>query len=269
MRLAPAFAGSFYPDDRAAVRGYLETAAREVSVRQPAPWGLLVPHAGYFYSGDTAARAYHRAAAARPRTILVFGPSHRRFVEGIAVFDVEGYETPVGPISSDAELVEALLRALDPVDASEGFAEHSVEVQLPFVRATWPDARVVCACAGQPDRDAVDALADVLRPRLRTGELLLVASSDLSHHHSRTEATRLDGEFRRLLESGDAPAMVTALQEDRVEACGIAPLLVLMELASRSGDRIETVHATDSAAACGETESVVGYLSAVVGSVLS
>ncbi len=269
MRLAPGFAGTFYPTHAEEIEVLIEDAIAAVEAREPAPWGLLVPHAGYVYSGIPAARAYARARAADPDTVVVLGPSHRVWIEGAAVLEAEAFETPYGALLTDADLgrriAETLTAAVPGAGGVPAFCEHSLEVQLPFVRRLWPRARAVLVAFGPGDLVLAEALAAFLDHHLEDENLLLVASSDLSHEHAQPEAQILDARFEELFVRADPAATLRAIAEGITEACGVGPVLTLQTLARRRGCRPEVVDRRDSSHAFGQTDRVVGYLSAVVG----
>lgn len=263
MRLATAFDGQFYPGEREEliewVDGFLAAA--------PAPpgdlLGAVVPHAGYIYSGRAAGRAIGIMAQDPPDAVVVLGPSHRTYFEGLRVLDIEGYETPLGPLPADPTLAEELAAGLAAGSLSEGFAEHSVEVQLPLLARALPGVPVVQVVFGQVSGEEIHRFVEVLLRLRETRRLLVVASSDLSHFHSREEALRLDGRFWELLADGDPQRLAEAVDRGETEACGLAPVLTLMELSQRLGARFELVEQCDSSQASGEDQRVVGYLSAV------
>lgn len=264
MRLATAFDGQFYPsraEELAATADACLAGGVQVSGRV---LGLVVPHAGYVYSGATAGTAIALLAQDPPEAVVVLGPSHRVYFEGIRVFDLEGYETPLGPIPGDPDLARAIARGLGGDALVQGFPEHSVEVQLPLLSRVLPGIPVVQIVFGVTRTGEAERLAEVLLEQGERESIAVVASSDLSHYHDRDRARILDGCFRRLLEAGDPQGMRMALDKGETEACGSGPVLTLMEMARRAGARIETLQQTDSSEASGDTTQVVGYLSAAV-----
>lgn len=263
MRLAPAFAGMFYPTGpelEAWVDEALDHSPRQAPVAGRTV-GALVPHAGYVYSGETAAMALGAARECDIDRIVVLGPSHRTPVDGLHAFEVEGFETPLGPVESDPAWAARLVHRLTGASCGAPFAEHSLEVQLPLLRRLFPDVPVVLVAFGLPD----PTLAGELSRRLARdpGRLLVVASSDLSHYHACSSAAILDGRFREVLLDGDPEKMWRALRARQVEACGAGPVLTLMSLACETKARFYVMDQRDSSHAFGDTDQVVGYLSAL------
>lgn len=262
MSLAPSFAGSFYPDSRAEIEESLQQWWDSGVTPAPSARALLVPHAGWFYSGAAAARAFASAQSAAPRTVVLMGPSHSVRIDGACAFDVSEFETPLGPIETDSDLLAQLVDAVDGLEFGRAFAEHSIEVQLPMLRHAWPEAKIVAITFGSADLACSASLARALAA-LPAGEVLLVASTDLSHYHDHDACMALDLRFRDRLLALDPEAMIDDLLDGKVEACGVGPTLCFMELARACNAKVEVVHQCDSSAADGETMRVVGYLSAL------
>ena len=250
---SPAVAGLFYPDDpyelRAVVRGYLDAAARPDPAR---PKAIIVPHAGYVYSGPVAASAYrtlvdHGASIER---VILAGPSHRIPVPGIAIPEVGAFETPLGSVPLDAGVVARLLE-LPQVYASNlpHRLEHSLEVQLPFLQMTLDDFRLVPLAVGDA---APGVVANVLEACWGGPETLVVISSDLSHYHDYQSARLADEQTARLLVGRED-------QLDDEQACGCRVLNGLMQIARRRGLRVTTLDLRNSGDTSGDTSRVVGY----------
>ncbi len=264
MQLTSAFDGSFYPGEPEVLQEWvdeaLETTPREL---EGEPFGAIVPHAGYVYSGRTAARAIGALEDRAPGSIVLMGPSHRVAIDGVRVFDVEGYQTPLGSVPCDRDLAAKLQQRLGPRSQGEAFPEHSVEVQLPLIRRALPSCRVVEMIFGPPDWAVAQEVGEVLARLWREEGVLAIASSDLSHYFPLDEAAVLDGRFRRLLEAGDPEEMARALSTGATQACGAGPVLGLMEMTRNLGGRFQVLHQTDSSEASGDRSQVVGYLSAL------
>lgn len=247
-----AVAGTFYPGDpaplRAAVQRYLHAAPAEFG----RPKALVVPHAGYAYSGPTAGAAYAALAGARPpyTRVVLIGPAHRVRVKGLAVPTVESFATPLGAVALDREWIERV-RADPAVTVSDlaHAAEHSLEVQLPFLQVTLGDFTLVPIVAGLAAREDV---ARVLALLWGAEETLVVVSSDLSHYHPAAEAQRLDAHTsERIL------ALDGSLGGE--DACGCVGLNGFLLLASQRGlvpRLIDLRHSGDTA---GDRRQVVGY----------
>jgi AmmeMemoRadiSam system protein B len=249
----PAVAGLFYPDDpyelRAVVRSYLDAAPAPAAGR---PKVLIVPHAGYVYSGPVAASAY-RTLVGRSGSIervVLAGPSHRVPLAGIALPDVTAFETPLGRIPIDTATVQRLL-AMPHVQVSNlpHRMEHSLEVQLPFLQMTLEDFSLVPLAVGDA---APEVVASVLEACWGGPETLVVISTDLSHDRDYDSARRADAETAR--------AIVSRMDDLHDEqACGCRLLNGLMRLARRRQLRVETLDLRNSGDTSGDTARVVGY----------
>ena len=249
----PAVAGLFYPEDpyelRAVVRGYLDAAAVPGAGR---PKALIVPHAGYVYSGPVAASAYRALVglAGSIERVVLAGPSHRIPVPGVAVPDVAAFDTPLGRIPVDVVTVQRLL-AMPQVYASNlpHRMEHSLEVQLPFLQMTLEDFSLVPLAVGDANAALV---AGVLEACWGGPETLVVISSDLSHYHDYESARRVD--------AGTARAILGRSENLHDEqACGCRVLNGLMRIARNRQLRVEALDLRNSGDTSGDTARVVGY----------
>jgi AmmeMemoRadiSam system protein B len=249
----PAVAGLFYPDDpyelRAVVRGFLDDAAAPPAQR---PKVLIVPHAGYVYSGAVAASAYRGLvglADSIDRVILA-GPTHRVPVPGVAVPEVAAFDTPLGRVPVDTATVSRLL-SLPHVYATNlpHRMEHSLEVQLPFLQVTLEQFSLVPLAVG----DATAAtVADVLEACWGGPETLIVCSTDLSHYRDYDSARRID--------TATARSILHRAEDFRDEqACGCRLLNGLMRVARARDLRVEELDLRNSGDTSGDRSRVVGY----------
>jgi AmmeMemoRadiSam system protein B len=252
----PAVAGSFYPADaerlRAEVEGHLRGAAPPAAA-EPPPKAVIVPHAGYVYSGAVAAAAYGRVARLRDRIerVVLLGPSHRVGFEGLALPSVDAFETPLGVVPIDREACERVgdlpqVRVLDAAHARE----HSLEVQLPFLQRVLGTFRLVPFSVGDATAEQV---AEVLERLWGGPETLVVISSDLSHYHPYDDARRLDAATARSIE---------ALRHEALgpeQACGCVPISGLLLAARRRGLEVRPLDLRSSGDTAGPRDQVVGY----------
>jgi len=249
----PAVAGAFYAASSARleseVRSYLD-AAEHVDVDfQPSV--LIVPHAGYVYSGPVASTGY-RLLEGRDdiRRIVMLGPSHYVWFSGLTLPGVDYLETPLGDVAVDGPgATEALASPLVADSPAAHEREHSLEVQLPFLQIVAPDIPVVPLLTG--DVDPVD-VADVVEPLL-DDRTLLVVSSDLSHYHDYETARRLDAETVAEIERLDPNAL------GRESACGRTGIQAALHIANRRGYRVQTLDLRNSGDTAGPHDRVVGY----------
>lgn len=249
----PAVAGMFYPAGADVLRRSVERLLAQTSPAGNPPKALIVPHAGYVYSGPVAASGYARLRTIvdRVERVVAFGPAHRVPFHGIAAPVSACWRTPLGDIPIDQPAIEGLLD-LSAVRRHEGAFrdEHSLEVQLPFLQVVLERFRLVPLLVGDARPEDVASALE----RLWGGpETLIVISSDLSHYHSYETASRIDAETSR------------AIVENRPEAigfdqaCGRIPVLGLMEAVARHGLHGEIVDQRNSGDTAGPRDRVVGY----------
>ena len=255
--LEPSFAGSFYPSDPHLLS---ELVGKLTGPAMPLPGavGMVVPHAGMVYSGRTAGRAYARAPRDVSRVVLC-APSHRAFVRGAVMLDAGELGTPLGNVRVDRQAFAVLRKR--GVGAAV-MAEHSIEVQLPFMLATWPGASVIPVVTVSDDPSFLSDLAGVLYEE--APDAFFVASSDLSHYHSLARALKLDSMVRKAFLTLSPDALQDALSRGG-EACGRAAMVTLMHFAALAGGSraVEIDYSTSADAGAGEKQ-VVGYLSAMI-----
>tara|TARA_R110002096_G_scaffold106622_4_gene234246 strand:- start:1013 stop:1801 length:789 start_codon:yes stop_codon:yes gene_type:complete len=252
---APAVAGLFYPADPArldaSVRGFLGAAtARPASTRPPK--AVIVPHAGYAYSAAIAASAYREIGAHRARytRVVLLGPAHRVALDGIAIPSCDRFGFPGGEIVLDTTALDELA-AVPGVQVSDvaHAAEHSLEVQLPFLAAVLGNFMLVPFVVG-PCAPAI--VADALRAVWGGPETLIVVSSDLSHYLPYTEATAIDRETA-------AAIVQRSTRLHGREACGAHAINGLMTVARERGLDVEMLDVRNSGDTAGDRTRVVGY----------
>jgi MEMO1 family protein len=246
----PAVAGSFYPASPATLDATVERllADAKVDATVPLPKAIVVPHAGYVYSGSVAARAFALLAphAATVRRVVLVGPAHRVHLEGLASPGASTLRTPLGDVAVDTAALDATNVA---VDAEAHRREHSLEVELPFLQKVAPRAKVVPLVVGHAHADDVGRLLDAL---WGGSETVIVVSSDLSHY--------LPYDVGRELDAQTAARIVTLAQPLRGdEACGAAGVNGLLWVARRRGLRGELVDLRSSGDTAGPRDEVVGY----------
>jgi AmmeMemoRadiSam system protein B/AmmeMemoRadiSam system protein A len=250
-----AVAGMFYPGDAETlgrdVRAML--AAASAPAGMPAPKAIIVPHAGFVYSGPIAAAAYSRLAPARhtiTRVVLI-GPAHRVAFAGIAVSMADGFDTPLGRVPVDKQAVAriATLPGVGGLDQAHA-QEHSLEVQLPFLQLALDHFSLVPMVAGTVDPEKVAAVIDALWGGTET---LIVISSDLSHYLDYAAARRMDGDTCSAIEKLD-PSPIGFDQ-----ACGRIGVAGLLAVAKRRGLAVETLDLRNSGDTAGPRDRVVGY----------
>ncbi len=248
-----AYAGSFYPDDAEELQSMVNGFIADVEPQVERPQALVVPHAGYVYSGAIAGQAYAQLAARREqiRRVILLGPTHHVPFEGLALTPKEAYTTPLGEIRID-RVAEMKIEKMEPVQSLEIVhrMEHSLEVQLPFLQTVLGDFRLLPIVVG--NESFVEDVADVLNELWDDEENLIVVSTDLSHFHDYDEATKIDADTTRIIEN-----MSEDLQPQ--QACGCRPLNGLMMVAQERGLKVTTLATANSGDTGGPKDRVVGY----------
>ena len=248
----PAVAGMFYPADATVlssdIRAMLAGAAKSAFT----PKALIVPHAGYIYSGPIAASAYVTLAsvAARIRRVVLLGPTHRVAVHGLALPDAEVFSTPLGEVPLDTEAMQRIAHLPQvSVSARAHALEHSLEVQVPFLQAVLHDFVLLPLAVGSATEQEV---AEVLEAVWGGPETLIVISSDLSHYLPYDVARRIDGDTSRAILN-----MASDITHDH--ACGATPINGLMLAAQRHHLRPHLLDLRNSGDTAGPRDGVVGY----------
>jgi AmmeMemoRadiSam system protein B len=264
-----AVAGSWYPGDARALRAELDgyLAAVPPTALAGRLVGLIAPHAGYRYSGPVAAYSYGTLRGARDLTVVLVGPSHRMAFDGVAIVDRGSFATPLGAIPIDEAVAERVRGAADAVFADERphRHEHSLEMQLPFLQHLVPGLRIVPLLMGSQTRAEADALAPALAA-VAGKDVLLVASSDLSHYHPAPVANRLDAKVVAEVEAFRPERLMDLLEQSHEHACGGGPMVAVMAASRAAGARQAKVLRYADSGDAGEHDKsrVVGYLAAAL-----
>ena len=252
-----AVAGMFYPATARELEHDIDDMLAHSAAAAPAPGfpkALIVPHAGYIYSGGVAAEAYARLCAARGvvRRVVLLGPCHRVPVRGLALPAATSFATPLGQIRIDQEAIKALAGLAQVVVSSAVHAEeHALEVQLPFLQRVLGDFSLLPLAVGAATAEEVGEVIDKLWGGVDT---LFVISSDLSHYHPYDEARAIDGRtVQAILDYS------TAI--DHEHACGATPVAGMLLAAKRHGLNIELLDLRNSGDTAGGRARVVGYAS--------
>jgi hypothetical protein len=264
----PAVAGRFYPADPRELRHQLdELTAGPAPAAEPRAIAVVVPHAGYIYSGRIAARTY--ASVRLPGRAVVLGPNHTGEGEAIAVMTEGSWETPLGDAPIDAPLARALLAACGAVreDDRAHRREHSLEVQIPFLQHLAEAARFVPVCVGTLHLPTLLDLGRAVAETVRGagGDVLLVISSDMSHYVPAEEAEARDRMAIACMERVDPESLHRVVVAESISMCGVAPAVAGLEAARHLGARRgRLVVYGHSGERTGDHRSVVGYAGLVV-----
>ena len=265
----PVWAGQFYEADKARlsaeIDGFLSAAA-------PAAVGgdifaLIVPHAGYVYSGRTAAFGYKLVLGKKYETVVILGPSHKVGFEGASIWPDGGFETPLGLAEVDDAAARALAGSTGFVFVREAHEEeHSIEVQVPFVQKSLPRAKIVPIVLGLPSETTVRRLAAGLADLAKKRKILIIASTDMSHFLDKKAANALDRSTIEMVAGLTTGPLLRELRrpgENRM--CGGAAVLAALLSAQKAGQpAVSILKYSDSADAGGPADSVVGYFAAAI-----
>lgn len=268
MRL-PAVAGRFYPSDEQSLTESIEHCfGCPLGPGMPGRTGsdrsvvaAMVPHAGYPASGMNAARAYRAIKEdGLPEAYVIIGPDHYGLSPGITICS-EGYLTPFGECPVDDDICSALSRSV-PDDPAVHRMEHSIEVQVPFIQYIDPDPRIVPVIMGDQSPGSALRLASLIEDACRDRDVIVIASTDMSHYVPKPDAEALDGMVLDAISAMDVDRMYRTVLGNRVSMCGYGPVATAMMLSATATPRM--LGHTDSYDSLGvDPDSVVGYASAV------
>lgn len=255
------------------IEGFLEEAMLPGFTGQPV--GLIVPHAGYIYSGLTAAHAFKALQGRQFTRVIVLSPSHQPYRQPLLTTAHDAYATPLGLVPVDREALGRLNSLLKEEDGPELASvrrdqEHSLEIELPFLQTTLPEGfglipLMMVDQSASLVRLLSAALVKLIQSFPQQENTLLVASSDLSHFYSERVANRLDGNLARAVQEFDLNAFYQHKQHGDMEACGLAAMATVLQTSKLLGaDQVTIADYRTSAAVTGDRSSVVGYLSAVI-----
>ncbi|HMA64157.1 MAG: AmmeMemoRadiSam system protein B [Fibrobacterota bacterium] len=247
-----AVAGKFYTSSPAALRKEIVSYCSHKPSVDGTVRMLISPHAGYIFSGPVAGAGYSLISKSISKVILI-GPSHYEHINGITLTDKSIYQTPLGDISVDIELVNVLRKSpLVHMSKNAELPEHSLEVQLPFLQVQLENFKIIPILTGKTDPDAV---AELLFPYIDKNTLV-VASSDLSHYFPQTDARELDNKTIATIIAGESKGFI--------EGCGETPIRIVMALAKKlncTPMKLDARTSWETAPDYGEKNRVVGYAS--------
>lgn len=276
----PAVSGRFYPKDptelRAVVATLLADARRDLSgtppPTPPAPVpAVIVPHAGYIYSGPTAAKVFTRVAI--PGLVVILAPNHTGVVEaaeGVSIWEAGAFQTPLGDVPVDADAARALIEishGMIDVDHDAHRGEHAIEVELPFLQLVRADARIVPLVIAWDQWEPARRLGEMLARLVRAADepVLLLASSDMNHYEPAAVSEKKDAIALAGIRTLDGQELLARCQRERISMCGRGPAAVVLAAARALGARqAEVVDYRDSGWVSGDNGRVVGYAGVVI-----
>ena len=229
--------------------------------------GIVVPHAGYMYSGGVAAWSYKLLLDSRFDRVLILAPSHHASFSAASIYSLGGYRTPLGTVGLDRELIDELYerKGLIGYFPHAESLEHSLEIQLPFLQTVLPDFSLTPVVMGSHGYDLCLKLAQAIAGACCRKRVLIVASSDLSHYHPYEEAKLLDKVCLDRIDALDPEGLSADLEHRKTQACGAGPLITVMLAARLLGaNRGMVLNYANSGDVSGDMSAVVGYAAAVI-----
>jgi AmmeMemoRadiSam system protein B len=264
----PAVAGMFYPSNRIKLENdiqlMLQNAKSDHSIENI--FALIVPHAGYVYSGTTAAYAYNLIKDKAINTVIIISPSHREYFPGVSIYSGDAYETPLGTVQINKSVREMLTSESKLIfEGKEGHKqEHAVEVHLPFLQIVLKDFSIVPIVIGDQRKTFLYELSDQLT-KVIDDKTIIVVSTDLSHFYSKEDANELDSIVEQRIKNLDYEGLQKDLELNTCEACGGGGIVTAMRTADMLNKKNTIIlKRSDSGDISGDNSEVVGYLSAVL-----
>jgi len=262
----PAVAGQFYPQEasilRKMINGFLEVVPEQkLDGRLMA---IISPHAGYVYSGQTAAYAFALLESRRYNTVILIGPSHHVRIDKAVVYPSGAWQTPLGTLKIDGDIVDKLLACPGIISDADPFApEHSLEVLLPFLQTVWHTSnfKIVPILINYPGDKLCSSLSQTIAQVMRNRQdILIVASTDMSHYHSDDRARQMDKLTINIMEKYNTDRLITYLSRGETKLCGSAAVVTTMLTCHQLGaNKITCLHYANSGDTTGDKNSVVGY----------
>ncbi len=264
-----AVAGSWYPADADALAREVDRHLDEAD-GAPAgqPLAIIAPHAGLMYSGPVAAYSYKLLAGREIDVAVLVGPSHYVGFDGVAIYDRGAFDTPFGPMPVSAHCADAIALGSPMIrhHPTAHIREHSLEMQLPFLKRVLPNAEIVPLVMGHQRRETAYALGEAIAVAVKGRRAVLIASTDLSHYQSAETAAKLDNKVMQQVLRFDPDGLMMALEAFPDHACGGGPTVSVMLAAKALGARdARVLKYGDSGDVSGDKDAVVGYLAAGFG----
>jgi len=265
----PYFAGSFYPGDTVELISYIENVFKKApAIKVDGEIvGAITPHAGYQYSGQVAGDMYKQLKGKKFDVVCIVAPSHRELFRGVSVFSGDAYKTPLGIIEVDKKLARGIAKECDVASLSMNGhrAEHSIEVQLPFLQMALGNFRLIPLVMGDQNYNTCKSLGKTLGKILKGKNALVIASSDLSHYHNYDDAVKIDKVLIGTLKTYDYLMLMRNFETGKCEACGGGPIVAVMIAAQLLGaNKAQVIKYANSGDVSGDKSKVVGYVSSLL-----
>jgi MEMO1 family protein len=260
-------AGSFYPDNPETLRKQINDFLNNIE----APCinnikSVICPHAGYVYSGQVAAHSYKQLSDKEFDSIFIIAPSHSDYFNYISIFDGDAYATPLGIVNIDRKRAGRLIDN-SPYIRLSGYGhlnEHSIEVQLPFLQVIFKDFKIVPIVMGEQNMQNINELGNTIGNLFKDENILIIASTDLSHYHSYDSAVTLDSRVKGLVNDFDIDSFTSKFFNGSIEMCGGGPVISTMIASKIMGaNSSKVLEYKNSGDITGDVSAVVGYISAV------
>lgn len=264
----PAVAGMFYPSDSKQLHADVQWMLSSVEAKPITSkvLGIVAPHAGYVYSGQTAAYGFNLLKDKNYNKVIIISPSHYEYFTGASIYDGDAYKTPLGIVEVDRDLAQKIIHSSKTIFfGKEGHHhEHAVEVHVPFLQIILKDFKIVPIVMGDQSRIYIDDLAERIASVVDENTVI-ISSSDLSHFYPKQKAFALDSIVAQDISDFDYEKLQSDLERRKCEACGGGPIVVLMKAAVLLKKKKSMIlNRSDSGDVSGDNSEVVGYLSAAI-----
>ncbi|MDD2332489.1 MAG: AmmeMemoRadiSam system protein B [Candidatus Cloacimonetes bacterium] len=269
LRIAK-YAGSFYSRNQEVLKNQMSDWFEAIPDTSSTArvLGIIVPHAGYMYSGSCAAKGFKRIKDQKFDSIIIIHPSHQSAGFDFSISPYTDYESPLGNLGRNEEINDLLMiRENSPINPWYHQNEHSMEIQLPFIKHCWEGMTVSAIMMGNQTLEVAERLALILADLVIKSQrrIMFVVSTDLSHYRTAAKAEALDSHVIRNIETLDPYQLWDEIGSGKCEACGIGGVLALLSLARRLNyPKAEILDYTHSGRVSGDNSQVVGYLSVAV-----
>lgn len=267
----PSFAGSFYPENPASLSKMIDNFLKNVKeekIDKSKIIGVIAPHAGYIYSGQTAAYSFKLFQGMKNKTFIILGRSHHAYFKDAIIEDRDFWQTPLGKVEIDKSLFEEFYK-LNQFHVNHTLldVEHALEVEVPFLQKVSKNFKIFPILLGDIDMENVNNIADgIYKVVKKRKNLIFVVSSDLSHYYSESIAEKKDHLLFKYLKTKNIYLIYRKLKERKeVEACGDAAILTMLKIAEKMGNyEVKILHYSTSAKKTGNKKNVVGYGAIVI-----
>lgn len=264
-------AGSFYSSDAKTLNEQLDAQLNAVPPLKKPPGkivALISPHAGYSYSGPTAAYGYKLIEGMSFDTVIIIGPYHRAYFPGASIWKSGCWETPLGPVPIDTDLADAIIKENRSFAYSQALhlKEHSIEMEIPFLQKVLKNFKIVPILISTPSLKEAKELAQAIYKNIQGKNVLIIGSTDMSHYYPEKVAHQMDQLTLEILQSENPEELLRQDALKHIELCGLEAIATVLELAKLMGNtHLDVLHySTSGDVSIGNNQSVVGYSSSVI-----